>query len=233
MIKGYFVHKLPDAIPSAFGFAYVLGMLGLNKDPTFDANWLKVAHIRRGIYQRPIVNATDNAFQHSAFLIQLCQYNNPAWNDMPLLLNILIPGVDLTFINIWCDQIINALHPKEKPLLFTTLKHWGDIQKGPNAEVVSKTILQKADMMISQYRISLPSKPLYVNKLKYWEFESGKMQYASDGIFEHVIPAMVDLPDSGGAPAAVPTDPAVQPPAASTAYPIIHTCPHCGRKLIL
>jgi hypothetical protein len=229
MIKGYFPHKLPDAIPSAFGFAYVLGMLGLNTDPTFDAVWLKTSHIRRGIYQRPIVNSTDDAFHHSAFLIQLCNYNNPTWNDMPLLLNILVPNLDLTFINTWVTQITNALHPKEKPLLFTTLQHWIDLQKGPNAEVVSKTILQKADIMISQYRVSLPSKALYVDKLKYWEFENGKMQYAPDGVFERVIPAVVSEPPPADENPYVP--PADQLPATSKDVNIHLFCPKCNQKI--
>jgi hypothetical protein len=224
MIKGYFPHKLPDLIPTAFGFAFVLGKLGLNSDPTFEANWQKVSHIRRGIYQRPIVTAENDAFKHSAFLIELCNYYNPAWNDMPLLLNILVPNLDLTFINTWVSQIVDTLNPKEKPLLFTTPAHWANIQKGPNAEVVSKTILQNADIFSSEYRVSLPSKVLYVDRLKYWEFENGKMQYAPDGVFEPVIPPVPDPDgpqDSGGVPAAVVLQDLT-----------IHLiCPKCNQKI--
>ena len=222
MIKGYFVHKLPDAIPSSFGFAYVLGMIGIARDPTFDANWDKVKHIRRGIYQRPIVTSYDDAFKHSAFLIELCQYNNPAWNDMPLLLNILQPNVDLTFINVWVDQITNGLHPKEKPLLFTTPAHWEAIQKGPNAEVVSKTILQKADLFSSEYKVNLPGKPLYVEKLKYWEFENGKMQYAPDGVFA-MQEQGENTPEEGN-----PQGSTTEGESTSITDFTIHlTCPHC------
>ena len=237
MIKGYFPHKLPDLIPNAFGFAFVLGKLGLRTDPTFEPHWQLVSHIRRGIYQRPIVDAENDAFKHSAFLIELCNYNNPAWNDMPLLLNILVPNIDLTFINTWVEQIINGLHPKEKPLLFTTPAHWAAIQKGPNAEVVSKTILTKADILSSEYNVKLPSKVLYVDKLKYWEYENGKMQYDPDGRFESVTPAVAvipppaddpvgdNLPDSGGVPAAV------DQPASTTGGFIHLACPYCKKTI--
>jgi len=228
MIKGYFIHKLPDAIPTAFGFAFVLGKLGLKTDPNFDANWAKVVHIRRGIYQRPIVNSTDDAFHHSAFLIELCQYNNPAWNDMPLLINILVPYLDLTFINTWTSQIIDQLHPKEKPLLFTTPAHWESLQKGPNAEFVSKTILQKADILSSEYNVKLPSKVLYVDQLKYWEFENGKIQWAADGLFESVevnasVPAVSTEPE-------VP-DSSTEGDGSSTGGFIHLACPYCKKTI--
>jgi hypothetical protein len=223
-LRGYFPHKLPDLIPSNFGFAFVLGKLGLNTDPTFNANWEKVKYIRRGIYQRPIVNSTDDAFKHSSNLIELCQYNNPAWNDMPLLLNILVPNLDLTFISVWVSQIINELHPKEKPLLFTTPKHWNvNLQGGPNSEVVSKTILQQADIISSEYNVELPSKLLYVDKLKYWEYSNGLMQFAPDGVFESVIPPVViDRPPADSDPS---TPPAIDPLAKDLTIHI--KCPHC------
>jgi hypothetical protein len=181
MIRGYFVHKFPDAIPATYGFAFVLGMIGIQKEPSFDTNWQKVSRIHRGIYQRPIVTVDDDAFKHSAFLVELCQYNNPAWNDMPLVINALMPAVDLTFLNTWLDQLINELKPKVKPLIYITLKHWRELQSGPNAEIVSKRILLKANIISSQYNVSSPETPLYVDRLKYWEYENGKMQYDEYG----------------------------------------------------
>ncbi len=223
-LKGYFPHKLPDLIPSSFGFAFVLGKLGLNTDPTFEANWDKVKYIRRGIYQRPIVNSTDDAFKHSSHLIELCQYHNPMWNDMPLLLNILVPNLDLTFINTWLTQIITELNPKEKPLLYTTVKHWNvNLQGGPNSEVVSKTILQNADLICSQYNVEQPSNLLYVDKLKYWEYSNGLMQFAPDGVFESVIPPVAADP-----PPADESDPST--PVGQAFLPDINIhikCPHC------
>jgi hypothetical protein len=228
MLKGYFPHKLPDLVPSNFGFAFVLGKLGLNTDPTFDTNWDKVKYIRRGIYQRPIVNATDDAFKHSSHLIELCQFHNPGWNDMPLLLNILVPNIDLTFINVWLTQIITELKPKEKPLLFTTPKHWNvNLQGGPNSEVVSKTILQNADLICSQYKVALPEKMIYVDKLKYWEYASGLMQYAPDGVFESVVPPVAaDPPPADTDPA---TPPVVNPLASDLTIHI--KCPHCKNQI--
>ncbi len=211
MIKGYFVHKFPDAIPDMYGFAYVLGMVGIQKDPNFDANWKKVARIHRGIYQRPIVTAENDAFQHSSFLVELCQYNNPAWNDMPLLINALMPNVDLTFLSVWLDRVITQLNPKVKPLIYVTPKHWLEMQSGPNAEVVSKRILLQANIISSQFNVTLPEKPLYVDKLKYWEYENGKMQYDENGQFEaNNIP--------------------VPPPPSGDALPLVHTCPYCGKQ---
>jgi hypothetical protein len=213
MIRGYFVHKFPDAIPASYGFAYVLGMIGIQRDPTFDANWLKVSHIHRGIYQRPNVTAENDAFKHSAFLVELCQYNNPAWNDMPLMINALMPYVDLTFLNVWVERIIYNLNPKVKPLIYITPKHWNEIQSGPNAEVVSKKILLSANLISSQYKVSLPDPLRYVDRLKYWEYENGKMQYDEYGKFE---------------PVNVPTPPPPQP--VGNELPLVHSCPYCGKQ---
>jgi len=227
MLKGYFVHKLPDSVPTNFDFSFVIGKLGLNTDPTFDGNWEKVKRIHRGIYQRPIVNATDDAFKHSAFLIELCNYHNPDWNDKPLVLNILVPNLDLTFITVWLTQIIEQLHPKEKPLLFTTPKHWNvNLQGGPNSEVVSKTILQQADILCSQYNVALPEKLLYVDKLKYWEYSNGLMQYAPDGVFESIVPSVVVSPPADEVPS---TPPVVNPLAADLNIHIV--CPHCKNQI--
>jgi hypothetical protein len=212
MIRGYFVHKFPEAIPASYGFAFVLGMIGIQKDPTFDINWQKVSRIHRGIYQRPMVTVDDDAYKHSAFLVELCQYNNPAWNDMPLLINALMPAVDLTFLDVWIDRVTTQLSPKVKPLIYITQKHWLEIQSGPNAEVVSKRILLKANILSSQYKVSLPETPLYVDRLKYWEYENGKMQFDEYGKFEAVN---------------VPTPP--PPPPAGDELPIVHSCPHCGK----
>jgi len=211
MIKGYFVHKFPDAIPSSYGFAFVLGLIGINTDPTFDANWKKVFRIHRGIYQRPMVTAENDAFQHSSYLVQLCQNNNPAWNDMPLVINALMPAVDLTFLDVWLNQVILQLKPKVKPLIYITQKHWLEIQSGPNAEVISKRILLKANLLSSQFNVSLPETPLYVDNLKYWEYENGKMQYDENGKFEAVN---------------VPTP----PPPSGDELPLVHSCPYCGKQ---
>lgn len=236
MIKGYFPHVLPDLIPSNFGFAFILGKLGLNTDPTFDTNWERTRYIRRGIYQRPIVTVDNDAFKHSAFLIELCAYHNPAWNDMPLLLNILVPNLDLTFINVWVDQLVNQLKPKEKPLLFTTAKYWNtNLQGGPNSEYVSKNILQKADIMCSQYNVELPPKLLYVEKLKYWEYSKGLMQYAPDGVFEKIAPVVVNDPPPAdtGTPPAENSDPSTPPAVGQLATDLtIHlTCPNCKKQI--
>jgi hypothetical protein len=193
MIKGYFPHKLPDAIPGNYGFAFILGKLGLVTDPNFAMLWDRCAHIRRGIYQKPIVTPDNDVHAHFSFLLELCQQINPVWNDFPLMLNILAPNVDLTFINNWVGRIETELKPAMKPVLYTTLKHWADIQKGPNAEAVSKTILQKAEILLSQYNVELPERPLYVEKLHFWEYQNGFMQYAGDGIFQKV--AVQPAPD--------------------------------------
>ena len=203
MIKGYFVHKFPDAIPSSYGFAFVLGLIGINTDPTFDANWKKVFRIHRGIYQRPMVTAENDAFQHSSYLVQLCQYNNPAWNDMPLVINALMPAVDLTFLDVWLNQVILQLKPKVKPLIYITQKHWLEIQSGPNAEVISKRILLKANLLSSQFNVSLPETPLYVDNLKYWEYENGKFE-------------AVNVPPP--------------PPPSGDELPLVHSCPYCGKQ---
>lgn len=222
MIKGYFPHKTPDSIPGNFGFAFILGKIGLQTDPNFSKYWDLCSRIRRGIYQRPVVTAEHDVFHHASYLVELCQQYNPGWNDFPLMLNILAPNVDLTFINNWVEYLITELKPNMKPVLFTTLKHWNvNLQSGPNCEVVSKTILQKAELFLSQYRVELPSKPLYVDKLHFWECADGAIQYAGDGQFEKVvIPATPPAetpppvgetppigggstpPDSGGVPAA-------------------------------
>ena len=211
MIRGYFVHKFPEAIPASYGFAFVLGMIGIQKDPTFDGNWLKVSHIHRGIYQRPNVTVDDDAFKHSAFLVELCQYNNPAWNDMPLVINALMPAVDLTFLNTWIDQVILHLKPMVKPLIYITQKHWKELQSGPNAEIVSKRILLKANLLSSQYNVSLPVTPQYVDRLKYWEYENGKMQFDEYGKFE-----AVNVPPP--------------PPPPGDELPLVHSCPYCGKQ---
>jgi hypothetical protein len=224
MIKGYFPHKHPNLIPSAFGFAFVLGKIGIVNDPAFSLNWDKVKSIRRGIYQRPVVTAENDAYNHSAFLIELCNYNNPDWDDMPLLLNIMQPNVDLTFINTWVSQIVNCLHPKEKPLLYTTPSHWENIQKGPNAEVVSKTILQSADIFSSEFKVKLPGKVLYVDKLKYWEHELGKMQYASDGVFA-VQEQGKNAPETGNLPGSTVESVTI------TDVTLHITCPHCSKRI--
>jgi hypothetical protein len=213
MLRGYFVHKFPDAIPDSYGFAFVLGMIGINKEPSFDANWKKVSRIHRGIYQRPMVTAEDDAFKHSSYLIELCQYNNPAWNDMPLVINALMPGVDLTFLGVWTNQVITELQPKVKPLIYVTPKHWKEMLGGPNGEIVSKRILMQANLISSQYKVALPETPQYVDRLKYWEYENGKMQFDENGKFE---------------PVNVPTPP---PPApVGDELPLVHTCPYCGKQ---
>ena len=195
MIKGYFPHKTPAAIPGNFGFAFILGKIGIQTDPSFSKYWDLCARIRRGIYQRPVVTAEHDAFHHASYMLELCQQVNPAWNDFPLMLNIMAPNVDLTFINNWVDYLVHELKPNMKPVLFTTLKHWNvNLQSGPNCEVVSKTILQMAEIFLSQYKVELPSKPLYVDKLHWWESADGAIQYAGDGQFEKVVVAVQEPP---------------------------------------
>jgi hypothetical protein len=129
---------------------------------------------------------------------------------MPLLINALMPNVDLTFLNVWLDRVITQLKPKVKPLIYVTPKHWLEMQSGPNAEVVSKRILLQANILSSQYDVSLPDKVLYVDKLKYWEYENGKIQYDENGQFEvNNIPV---------------------PPTPTDALSLIHTCPYCGKQ---
>ncbi len=218
MIKGYFPHKTSDAIPASFGFAFILGKIGLQTDPTFSKHWDLCSRIRRGIYQRPVVTAEHDAFHHASFMLELCQQYNPGWNDFPLMLNIMAPNVDLTFINVWVEYLIEQLKPNMKPVLYTTLKHWNvNLQSGPNCEIVSKRILQKAELFLSEYKVELPSKPLYVDKLHYWEHADGAIQYAGDGLFEKVAlpasppagetpPPTGETPPSGGS-----TDPIILP----------------------
>ena len=123
----------------------------------------------------------------------------------------LMPAVDLTFLAVWLEQVIVELKPKVKPLIYITQKHWLEIQSGPNAEIVSRRILAQANLLSSQYNVSLPVTPLYVDRLKYWEYENGKMQYDEYGKFEAVN---------------VPTP----PPPSGDELPLVHSCPYCGKQ---
>jgi hypothetical protein len=225
MIRGYFAHKFPLEIAESYGFTFVQGKIGTTTDPAFGGLWDQTAAIHRGIYQKPMVTMVNNAYEHSSFLVELCQQHNPQWDDFPLVLNILQPNVDLTFISTWLEQIYTELHPKMKPLLYTTVKHWNtNLQGGPNAEPVSKTILLNAELLVSQYKVELPEKPLYVTQVRWWEYSNGRMQFAEDGVFEKQVVTPIPVDTGGGD----------QPGTGMGLLGDITlhmVCPHCGVKI--
>jgi hypothetical protein len=68
-------------------------------------------------------------------------------------------------------------------------------------------------LISSQYKVALPETPLYVDRLKYWEYENGKMQFDENSKFEPVnVPVPPPLPPQGDE------------------LPLVHTCPYCGKQ---
>jgi hypothetical protein len=96
-----------------------------------------------------------------------------------------------------------------------------------------------AEIFLSEYKVELPSKPLYVDRLHWWEHADGAIQYAGDGQFDKVaLPAVppvtdpVTPPDSGGS--AVPADWEITIPSFKISihkkYGVIHIPPKIQKR---
>jgi len=211
MEKAYFIHNLPNEIPANYDTAFILAKIGIQTDPNFPANWSKCGHIKKGLYVRPVVTPQNDVFAHASYLLELIQIvqssDGRAWDAAPIVLNAMQPNIDLMFMNNWVSYLIEHIQPTQRPLIYITPAWWSKIQKGDDAEVISKRILLGADLLVSQYNVSQPDKPTYCNLVKYWEFTNNKVSFDETGKFSGLVSAATTPIDTTN-----PIDPVIPTP---------------------
>jgi hypothetical protein len=224
-MKGYFYHLHPEFIPTAYDFTFVRALVGIDTDAAFTDNWLKVIHIKRGVYQNPVVTPENDAYQHAAWLADFIQNNlkGNVWQEMPIVINATALNVDLMFLDTWITRLNDQLQqPFPKPLIYIAKKQWDTITDAPDALVVTSRILQKAGIFWSEWNVSQPQLPRYCAKkdVQYWEYTKGVILYDANGQF-----STQPTPTPDPTPNPTPT------PNGSTDVNIHLNCPYCGKKI--
>ena len=204
-MKGYFIHNLPDEIPSNYDFCFVRSRIGVNPDLTLDKNWHNTRYLSRGLYQFPKPTADDDVYEHSSIMVQDSWYYPDAkW--------IVLCGlyVDLQWINMWVGKI--ADQTDMLPVVYTTYNNWDAITTGPNAESVVSAITTKGRLCMSKYGVQKPILPKYTNKLYFWEHAQNKILYEPAGL---EVDSGFNYGDEPGTDPIEP-DPPVEPPVVIT-----------------